>query len=198
MLFLLLSIAAAQEPCSISGRVLDDNGRPVPFAAVTAWRNFTQSGGAAANDRGQYCIRGLMPGAYSLRVAERRTPPSASPDCKECCDPATEFAPAQTPEVTVRQPAVSDIRLRRVPAYCVRGEVRDGAGRLRGDVALSVSADSWSAAVLNEGGRFLLTSLPAGVYTLTVRDHPQLGRELARRAIHVKASNVAAQVIIIQ
>jgi hypothetical protein len=80
-----------------------------------------------------------------------------------------------------------DIMMRRVRAYCLRGEVRDGNGALRADVAVGVETDSWSAGVITEGGRFLLTSLPAGIYTIVIRDRPQLGRVLARRVIRVPA-----------
>ncbi len=199
ILALLFPVLAAGETCSLTGRVTDDRGTPIPFAAVTVWRWPAQVGGAAAGKDGLYCIQGLPPGAYSLHVTHRATPPSASPSCRECCDSTTEFAPARTPNATVGPRARYDIRLRRVAAYCVPGEIRDAKGRLREDVAISIARDSQgSGAVINEGGRFLLTALPPGAYTLTVQDHPQLGRILARRVIHVRSSNLAGQVIIIE
>lgn len=77
--------------------------------------------------------------------------------------------------------------MRRARAWCVRGEVRDASGLLRGDVARSLRPDAPPAAgVLNEGGRFLLTGLTPGVYTLVASDYPQLGRVLAERVIRVE------------
>jgi len=75
--------------------------------------------------------------------------------------------------------------MQRAPAYCVRGQVIDSSGTLRGDVGLGLIADGWSASVFNEGGRFLLTSLPAGEYRLMVTERGRFGRVLVQRAILV-------------
>ena len=87
--------------------------------------------------------------------------------------------------------------MRRVPAYCVHGEVRDTMGSLVSQAAIAVEQGSWSSGVLNEGGRFLLTGLPSGSYTILIRDRPQLGRVLARRIVHVGAANMDGLVITI-
>jgi hypothetical protein len=88
-----------------------------------------------------------------------------------------------------------DIIVRRVRAYCVRGEIRDGNGVLMADVAIALEADSWSAGIINEGGRFLLTNLPAGSYTVVVSDRPKPGHILARQVIRVATGNIAGLVI---
>ena len=181
-------VAIAQPSCAVSGRVLDDQGKPIPFAVVND---------TVANQRGEYCIRALPPGEHFIRASARMQPPSASPACDSCCDPNSEFAATSYPVSVGKAGKASglDIRMRRVPAYCVRGEVRDHTGRLRSDLAIGLEQGSWSAGVFNEAGRFLLTNLPSGSYTLVIRERPQLGRVLLRRAIHVGASNIVGLVI---
>jgi hypothetical protein len=87
--------------------------------------------------------------------------------------------------------------MRRVPTYCVHGEVRDAQVSLLSQAAIAVERGSWSSAVLNEGGRFLLTCLAPGSYTILILDRPQLGRVLARRIVHVGAANIDSLVITI-
>jgi len=200
---------SAAEGCILSGRVIDESGVPVASAAVSALRGAVfidglgeriPVSGAAADSRGEYCIRGLPPGKYIVRAVARTHPPSASPECDTGCGSSlTEFQTtfyraslskehATVIEVTKGKNAAGiDIMMRRVRAYCLRGEVRDGNGALRADVAVGVETDSWSAGVITEGGRFLLTSLPADTYTIVIRNRPQLGHVLARRVIRVPA-----------
>ena len=210
------SVATAEEGCAISGRVVDEKGTPVPSAAVTALpKPLTQAvlgptspaNGAIAGRRGEYCVPRLPVGEYYIRAIARTQPASASPACDSCCRPGTEFGitffrhsssrERATPvSVGNRQhPSGVELVMRRMPAYCVRGEVRDQLGALLSNVAIALETESWSAGVLNEGGRFLLTSLPPGAYTVVISDRPQLGRVLVRREIHVLAENIAGLVI---
>ena len=196
-----LASAAAQE-CAVSGRVTDRRGVPRKSATVTAERTGAlglgqgaPAGGASTNARGEFCLKGLAPGEYFIRVFSRSHTPSASPACEECCAASSEFVPSYHQGLKGRPASVRvekgrtvsrvAVAMRRAPAYCVRGEVRDEAGALRGDVGLSVEADGWSASVMNESGRFLLTSLPAGEYLLVVAERSQFGRVLARELIRV-------------
>jgi hypothetical protein len=95
--------ATAEESCAVSGRVMDEWGKPIPFAAVsTVCEPSSKVGsapllvvnGAAANQRGEYCIRELPPGEYLIRATARMHPPSASPACDSCCRSNVEFATA--------------------------------------------------------------------------------------------------------
>lgn len=211
-------IAMAQESCAIAGRVVDDKGKPIPFAVVSALRgqsvrarpeSLSMVTGSVVNHRGEYCLRGLPLGDYLIRAMARTRPPSASPSCHSCCGSNTDFettfyrsplAPGQASPVSVgkrRSLSGVDIQLHRVPAYCVHGEVRDARGSLVSQAAIAVEQGSWSSTVLNEGGRFLLTSLPSGSYTILILDRPQLGRILARRIVHVGTANIDGLVIII-
>ena len=80
ILLVALSLAAmAQESCAISGRVVDDTGKPVPSAFVKALRErFLRDefvvAGSEANQRGDYCIRDLAAGDYLVRATARVQP----------------------------------------------------------------------------------------------------------------------------
>jgi hypothetical protein len=193
-------LAAAQDSCTVSGRVVDDKLKPVAGAAVTALRAEAIAGvsvgGDVADARGRYCIGQLPPGRYFIRASAPSAPPSASPSCESCCRAApvldATFHPAAASRNKAKLIAVpasgADIAMRRAPGWCVRGQVRDETGRLRGDVALSLRSDVSSAGLINEGGRFLLTSLPSGLYTLVAADQPKIGRVLAERVILVRGN----------
>jgi protocatechuate 3,4-dioxygenase beta subunit len=210
--------ALAAEGCAISGRVVDERGIPIPSAAVSAFRRAglgddllakqSPVSSAVADPKGEYCLRGLPPGKYIIRAFARTHPPSASPQCDSCYGPnETEFHATYYPSTAAAEHATAldaghgknavgtDIILRRERAYCLRGEVRDGNGTLMADVAVALEADSWSAGVFNEGGRFLLTSLPAGTYTIVISDRRKLGRTRARKLIHVAPGNLADLVV---
>jgi len=61
--FLMLSIMAFAQNGSISGKIVDEHGQPLPGATATV--NGTTSG-AAADANGNYVIRGVKPGAYTV------------------------------------------------------------------------------------------------------------------------------------
>lgn len=63
LLFLSFNISAFAQQFSVSGKVIDDVGKPVPFASVYI-QNTTQ--GASANSEGEYAIN-LKPGKYVLQ-----------------------------------------------------------------------------------------------------------------------------------
>jgi hypothetical protein len=212
-------IAMAQESGSVCGRVVDEAGKAIPFAVVNALRlgapnkshpeSPIVAAGSAVNLRGEYCLRELTSGAYLVRATARTHPPSASLSCDSCCGSNTEFeitfyrsppaiwSPSPVFVRKGRNPSGVDIRMRRVPAYCVHGEVRDAEGSLVSHAVIGVEQGSWSAGVLNEGGRFLLTSLPSGAYSILIFDWPQLGRVLVRRTFKIGAANIDGLVVTI-
>lgn len=185
MALLAAAAAAAATPASCAV-----TGHTEPGAAVTAHRyplaniGVTPApppvNGAMAGRDGSFCIASLPDGAYVIRVFARksRAAYSAPPDCADCCAKGqVSFAPAFSPKVDVRggkAPAPVKLLPREVPAYCVRGEVRDRSGKLVTDDPLHLEMEgpsSWSTSVKNYEGRFLLTGLAAGAYKLTVRGH---------------------------
>ncbi|WP_321474728.1 carboxypeptidase-like regulatory domain-containing protein [uncultured Paludibaculum sp.] len=202
------AMAAFGPGCAISGRVTDQQGRPLESTPVVAVRTgalgFGQdvpSGGVTTDERGAFCLTGLRSGEYFLRVLPSGAAPSASPACKECCAAGSDFPRSYYYRVqkTGRRQAVRveegrtvsgvAVVIPRVPAYCVSGEALDRAGALRDDVALSLEGDGWSSSVMNEGGRFLLTNLVAGQYLLVIRQRGVSGSVLAREVIRVGRQN---------
>lgn len=185
-----ISVGAAQQ-CSISGRVFDDRGRPVKFAVVNVVANPTF--GAETDERGSYCISAPA-GRYRVRAYARARPPSASPSCKSCCLPATDFAATFYPRAVNAGKGASgiDIRLRSVAVYCVRGEVHDQSGTLVKGASLGLSMDDLgaSAGVITEAGRFLLTNLTPGAYALVLTDGRPQGQVLARRGFRITDHNI--------
>jgi len=214
VLLVVVGIARAAEPqCAISGRVTDQQGVPTQAATVTVVRvgalelgQEGPAGGATTDGSGRYCLKGLRPGGYVLRVIVRTHPPSASPACSECCSASSEFVPSgyggmqeQNSGQTVwvergRTASTATVVLQRAPAYCVPGEVRDAKGTLREDVRIALHGVGWSASVLNEGGRFLLTNLLPGEYRLVIRESGAYQRELARELIRV--SGKSARIVV--
>ncbi|MFI5139542.1 MAG: DUF5686 and carboxypeptidase regulatory-like domain-containing protein [Sphingobacteriales bacterium] len=62
-LFLLFGLRAFSQQVSISGKITDDNNRPIPFASVYI-KNTTK--GTSANSEGEYILQ-LAPGAYAVQ-----------------------------------------------------------------------------------------------------------------------------------
>ena len=215
-LLLALAVAAlAPAPngeaheCSIRGRVLDDRGAPVPGATLAVLRD--RAGGfgmlmfpanfPVADRDGAYCIPPMPLGEYLIRAFHRAQPPSSSPNCASCCDPSFEFEPTSHAVMVSQSRATTATRivLRRVPAYCVRGEVRDSRGALASGVHIVLEMPSGSGGVFNDGGRFLLAGLPAGNYTVLAFP-PGQGRDrppLAFRQFRITNHNVNKLVIVL-
>jgi len=196
--------------CSISGRTLDDHGKPLARVIVAAVTR-TPTGGSIAgkdvsNDQGSYRIANLRPGEYFVRALGGTRPLSAPPDCESCCSPATDLrttfyprAPdfAQAKPLSLRGQANLtdiDIQLTSVPVYCARGEVRDAAGALVPSVAITleiwdagINTPARSSGAFNQGGRFLLRNLPSGSYKLRVTDGKPFGSVLTTVTINIEA-----------
>jgi len=61
--FLMLSIMAFAQTGSISGKIVDEHGQPLPGATATVSGT---TNGAAADANGNYVIRGVKPGTYTV------------------------------------------------------------------------------------------------------------------------------------
>lgn len=195
-LALLTAGSCASEVCSVQGRVLDPSGKPVPFAVVTLSGAVLQPlHGAASDASGVYCLPALPPGEYMLQVEARREPPAAWPHCTGCCGKTFDLAAsAQTVRLT-GQPVTVNIGLRRVRTYCVRGEVRDLLNRPLSRIGISVRSGVWSASVLHQNGRFLLTNLRPGSHTISVGEPSKLSRIYAEHSFRVGNRNLTGMVI---
>ncbi|MBL7923499.1 MAG: carboxypeptidase-like regulatory domain-containing protein [Bacteroidia bacterium] len=70
LVFLLLgAVGATAQTGAIRGKILDKATKePLPFASVVAEMNGTQVGGAQSDFDGEYTIKPLQPGSYTLKV----------------------------------------------------------------------------------------------------------------------------------
>lgn len=209
LLLVMASPSVGTPGCLVSGRVTDDRGRPLARLVVNAEGTAPEPGprryGAPTNDQGEYCIRAafagetIPAGSYRIIARPRAGPLSASPRCAACCGPVSALVSTATPPVLIQpgRPVVTaDLRLRRAPLYCVRGEVRNRSGRLVTDIAMGLEFDGGSTAVLLESGKFLLVNLEPGNYTAVIAEPVALGRTLTRKPFIIRNRNIRRMVIL--
>lgn len=172
---------------TISGRVIDQDGKPVAGMTVTMMRSAYSNGvldnrgedKATTEEDGTFVLTGVAPGvAHTLR-ADRVLPMLFEPVSKEPASPE-ERAPvpeaAWYPDVTsgpLAQMIVLysgedrkdvEIRVRRLPGRCVEGVIEDVNG------PASMEFDSPAGrGVTGEDGRFRLCGVPRGESRIAVQ-----------------------------
>jgi Carboxypeptidase regulatory-like domain len=128
---------------TVSGHVFDDDGDPIPRAQVAVLRYFygpgrkrlTQVAFAQANDLGEFEVLNLPPGRYYFQVTAappRNIPPRTRWTHPEEAYPVTFYPNGrEAGQATAIDAAAGahliniDFRLRKIPAYHVRGRVSD-------------------------------------------------------------------------
>jgi len=210
---------ASAQLCSISGRALDDKGRPVQCWAyaipvrrtntVILWDTNPLTGldvkTVRTNESGEYNLKELPPHEYIVKAGGIDIPPSHSPDCASCCDHRTEFLDgyySHSPGSREPKPLLLragqhlqgiEIHLIRAELFCVHGEVRDARNALLDKVGISVARKDpgfeWFSGVINQQGKFLLT-IPAGTYSIKISDRGQFGRVLLERQFEVRDKDI--------
>ncbi len=168
---------------AINGKVLDENGQPVPGARVQAYTPYSMRGrlqlrrgaSATANKAGEYLLKKLNPGRYYLSAEaqqpakeskagkqqgaqeETETPetPAAGIGFVRTFYPSALDVQAATPfEIAPGQPvAEADIQLRRAATYEVRGKVAETDGALRHAAVLLSPRDTLDGNVLGSSSR---------------------------------------------
>ncbi len=198
---------------TVSGRVLDMDGDPIPGAAVQVIRSIyingsrqMQSFGAAStNDLGEYQIIDVAPGRYYLQ---------ASPSSNSLNVPTnTRWEGAELAYPNMFSPGVRDIteaaaidvapgahllnmdfNIRKLPSVRIRGRVLDGT---TGQPALSVNTRLETrgngtvrlgqlSARASKDGTFEMRNVPAGSYTIAAEQYG--ARKLSAR-IPVEVGN---------
>jgi hypothetical protein len=175
---------------TVSGHVFDEDGDPLLRAQVAVLRYFYVAGGkrlnpvafAQSNDLGEFETLNLPPGRYYFQVTPqppRNIPQHTRWSHPEEAYPVTFYPNAReagqaTPTDVATGAHVSniDFRLRKMPAYHIRGTVSDENARPgdEGRVEVATSGQAFggniAGAALQADGSFDLRGLVNGSYTV--------------------------------
>jgi len=195
----------------ISGRVVDDDGEPVPAAEVEVMRRIYVNGSRklhqvdleSTHADGSFAIGGLKPGRYYVRASHRKEEdrPAESGrkvSIKEAFVPtffpaAPDIASATPIDVAAgaQVPGI-DIRLKKSRAFRVSGKVvyPKGALPLLNQTELNLTQPDGPPAVPSaeiENGRFEFRDILPGAYVL----RPEIGTSGGSTAITVRDEDVS-------
>jgi hypothetical protein len=177
---------------TVSGHVFDEDGDPLPGAQVAVLRYFYGPGlkrlnpaaFAQSNDLGEFEALNLPPGRYYFQVTPPQPPRNIPPHTRwshpEEAYPVTfhpnarEVAQATATDVaTGAHVSNIDFRLRKMPAYHIRGSVSDENARPGAEGRVEVATPglafggSIAGAALQADGSFDLRGLVNGSYTVS-------------------------------
>jgi protocatechuate 3,4-dioxygenase beta subunit len=201
----------------IAGRVLDEEGDPVPGANVQVSRQvyaqgrkqLSRAGEASTNDLGEYRVFGLAPGRYFVSAGARQNPvlPQAEDEYVTTWFPRTSDAAAAAPiDVTPgAQLRNIDIPLAKLHTVAVRGRVVSEVGTLGGGPgaqrtnfsvvlsarnAMGTGGNASRGTAVTPEGAFDFRSVTPGSYFLIAQVNAQGKNIAARMTIQVGGSNV--------
>ena len=205
-----ITVQVALTPQSaIAGKVLDENGWPVPRASVTAAQYRTGNGvrqlqsvrRVQANDLGEYRIGKLPPGRYYIRVRPLGGVPWGDylPAWYPAAADVENARPIDLPEG--REAAGTDIHLAPSGGVEVRGRVILPAGFQPGQGHLSLFWEDLGLSTTGEpvpiapDGTFTLRHVSPGKYTFTattsnLTDNSAPPKYSALRTIEVSGDNI--------
>jgi hypothetical protein len=214
-------IAIRMQPHAvISGRVLDDEGEPIPHVQVQAMtyrymqgrKQLMPTGNGSTNDLGEYRIFGLPPGKYFVSASPPRQPMMegpmpAQPQQEESglgityFPGSTEVSSAAPVTIIAGQPSSNiDIQLRRVQTVRVRGRIlnaaTDAQGRGRTGLFLTPADNSGGAfmqrsnAQVRPDGTFEFRGVRPGSYYLVAQRFTEQQPQMTRVPLQVGNSNL--------
>jgi uncharacterized GH25 family protein len=140
---------------AVSGRVVDEAGKPVAKARVTAsedpWGDPSDAGGATTDDKGGFTIAALSHGSHALLATDG------------------EHAPARSPPITVSDKPVGNVEIVMKAGGVIAGTVVDAVHRPVAFATIRVAGSgqqSWQAAARqatsDQKGAFELRGLARG------------------------------------
>lgn len=207
----------------IAGKVVDEEGDPVMHVAVQVlkerWingrRQLVPMNADSTNDLGEYRIAELAPGRYYLLAntrsgweAQARAPsPAGDLTYPATYYPGVQEASQATPiEVAAGQQALGiDFRLRKLPAFRIRGKVIDEAGKPAQFAAVTaIPSDAGlvgprgMAMVRGADGAFELANILPGPYTLVVNRMNREERSRMTGQASVQVGNRDLEGVVIQ
>jgi Carboxypeptidase regulatory-like domain len=178
---------------TVSGHVLDEDGDPIPRAQIGVLRYSYELGRkrlypvawSQSNDLGEFEALNLPPGRYYLQVRvslPRNIPPHTRFTHAEEAYPVTFYPNAsEAAQATATNVAAGahvsniDFRLRKMPAYHIRGTVSDAGARpgAEGTVEAETSDLTFGARIAEAGlqadGSFDLRGFANGSYRVSFR-----------------------------
>jgi len=204
----------------ILGRVVDEDGDPVPGVAVSVnriryqagQRQMVQSGGNSTNDIGEFRIANLTPGRYYLSASDRRGSMPRLEMLRPGMPAGRAAGGSEEAYATIYYPGTIDpasaapmdirpgtemrgieLRLAKRRVVRVRGRV-DGAPARRPVVVSLVPASTFSVLerrnATTRDGAFELINVAPGSYILTAQSNEGQTRSYARMALEVGESPI--------
>lgn len=211
----------------ISGRVVDEDGDPLPHVSVGVMQQRTGGGRrqlqrsqtSGGNDKGEFRIANLAPGKYLLAAeAMTRGPGLEQPSGTK--GPESGYRVTYFPGVIDAAQAVPievqagqeltgfEIMMRKGTVFRVRGRMVDGAtGQpaerayvflvARDDLTGGGDRRQWGAARMTQGG-FEITGVPSGSYLLIAQKYDQNERLGAMMPVEVGSASVDGLTVTLQ
>lgn len=210
----------------ISGRVVDEDGDPLPHVSVGVMqarsvrgrRQFQRSQTSGGNDKGEFRIANLPAGKYLLAAEVMSRGPSLEPP-GGAKGPETGYRVTLFPGVVDVAQAVPievqagqeltgfEIMMRKGTVFRVRGRLVDGATGQPAERAyvFLVARDDltggtgrqWGAPRMMQGG-FEITGVPSGSYQLIAQKYDQNERLGATMPVEVGSANVDGLTVTLQ
>ena len=191
----------------ITGKVVDEDGKPVAGLQIRALRSGTQGSSTVADASGGFKLPKLAPGDYYVLAEAPDKEPGSF--VRTLFPHGLNFDDASTIPVSAGQ-TVSDItiRMRKAATYHIRGKISDppdgsGVQKLRITVLPKVSVDASAllkSAKVNADGTFDMTGLLPGSYTVRLAGQltgpgSRANRLLAQQDVEIGASDLEGVVL---
>ncbi len=222
----VLSFAAGQElkdqtlhmlaAAILTGRVLDEDGDPMPDVDVTVLRRkfasggvkLESSGGTQTNDLGEYRIGGLLAGKYYVSASpspsfQSLVPTQKSADEAGAPSPDTAYVTTYYPNTLDRAQAAAielhpgdetpvDFSLARIHTARIRGSVAGLAAGAKAVVMLRArdSNAMFMASEVDKEGKFEIAHVAPGLYTVLATTVMADAPQSAARNIQVTDTNI--------
>lgn len=200
----------------VSGRVLDEDGDPMPNVSITLYRRkrtaagmtFEFDGHGQTDDLGEYRVRGLHPGKYYVLASPLPSFQSLVEEHKKTDDPAAppanlSYVPIFYPNTTDRSAASPielhagddmpvDFSLVRSHTVNIRGTVEGASSDTRAVVLLRGNdpGSNFDSADVGKDGKFEIQHVSPGSYTLAAMTVLSDNTQAVHRTIEVGESNI--------